>query len=176
MRIVVPRLLTDKLSQELKSARRREIGGVLVAEHLGDDQFRLADLSVQRDGGASHHFIRDPAQHRAFLADFFDRSGHDYTRYNYLGEWHSHPNVTALPSATDINSMQEIVNDSAVGTPFAVLLIARRRAWWGLELSATVFHPSDRPRAATLLADQHERHLAEFREVMPRARRRLIAV
>ncbi|MBD9477390.1 Mov34/MPN/PAD-1 family protein [Pseudoxanthomonas sp. PXM02] len=150
MKIFVPEALCEQLSRELKLAGRREIGGVLVAEYLGDGTFNLMDASVQRHGGTQMTFERDPEQHRQFLADFYQRTGHDYARFNYLGEWHSHPTVAALPSYRDISSMQEIVSDPAVNAPFAVLMIARRRFWRGLELSATVFRPAELPCPALL--------------------------
>lgn len=176
MNILVPGAVTNTLHRELKAAGRREIGGVLVGEHLGGDRFRVVDISVQHRQGDSHHFIRDPNEHRGFLAAFFDRSGHDYTRYNYLGEWHSHPNVTALPSGPDIASMHEIVTDPAVGAAFAVLLIARWRPWWGLELSASVFLPQEAPKVATLAPDLQGVRGYAFREVKPRPRRRLVRI
>ena len=176
MNILVPGAVTDRLHRELRAAGRREIGGVLVGEHVEGDQFRLADLSVQHRHGDSHRFVRDPEEHRAFLAAFFDRTGHDYTRYNYLGEWHSHPNVVALPSTQDVSSMREIVADPAVGAAFAVLLIARSRPWRGLELSASVFVPHEAPKIASLSPDPLSARGRAFREVQARPRRRLIRI
>jgi proteasome lid subunit RPN8/RPN11 len=39
-------------------------------------------------------------------------TGHDFSRYNYLGEWHSHPRFGLYPSADDVsakNTVMEIV-------------------------------------------------------------------
>ncbi len=152
MRVRIPNSIVDRLMRELKAARRREIGGILVAERLAGDEFMIADISVQRRGGSTHYFERDPSEHRAFLESFFEKTGHDYTRFNYFGEWHSHPNVDALPSITDVKTMQEIVSDPAVNTSFAVLLIARKRLFHGLELSATEFRSDSPPAPAELLA------------------------
>ena len=173
MRIRVPAFVIEKLGRELKAARGQEIGGVLVAERLGGDEFLIADLSVQCSGGSRLYFERDPAEHRAFLANFFQRTGHDYGRFNYFGEWHSHPNVDAVPSVKDVLSMQEIVMDPAVNTPFAVLLIARKRLFRGLDLSATEFRPDRYPSSATLLAGDGSTNSMGFQEVRPRGRRRL---
>jgi hypothetical protein len=49
------------------------------------------DISFQKRGGTFAHFVRDPTHHKAFLTDFFASTGKDYKRFNYLGEWHSHP-------------------------------------------------------------------------------------
>lgn len=163
MKLFIPSSICQTLSRELKAAGRREIGGVMVAEYLGAGMFTLLDVSVQRQGGTSITFERDPAQHRQFLGEFGRKTGHDYARFNYLGEWHSHPTVPALPSAQDIRSMQEIVADPAVNTPFAVLLIARQRLWRGLELSATLFRPTEPPRPVELVPAQGTPRPAKFK-------------
>lgn len=171
MKIRVPAFVIATLERELKAARGREIGGVVAAERLGGDEFLIADLSVQRSGGTSLYFERDPAEHRAFLARFFQRTNYDYSRFNYLGEWHSHPNAVALPSRKDILSMQEIVSDPAVNAPFAGLLIARKRLLRDLELSATEFRSDGSASPATLLAADGGTEACGFREVRwPRRR------
>jgi proteasome lid subunit RPN8/RPN11 len=73
-----------------------------MGEHVRDDIFRVVDISVQRSGGSQSCFIRNPTDHQAQLQDFFARTSEDYSRFNYLGEWHSHPSFTAAPSITDI--------------------------------------------------------------------------
>jgi [CysO sulfur-carrier protein]-S-L-cysteine hydrolase len=83
--------------------------------------------------------VREPEHHREFLADFFARTGHDYLRYNYLGEWHSHPRFQPIPSPEDRATMLELVKNPLVGANFAVLIIVRLRRWSRLELSATLF-------------------------------------
>lgn len=173
MRIRVPALVIEKLGRELRAARGREIGGVLVAERLGGDEFLITDLSVQRSGGSSLSFERDPVEHQAFLADFFHRTGYNYERFNYFGEWHSHPSVEALPSLKDILSMQEIVMDPAVNASFAVLLIARKRRFRSLDLSATEFRPDRLPSPAALLAGDGNATSRGFQEVTPHDRHRL---
>jgi proteasome lid subunit RPN8/RPN11 len=132
----------SKLKRELMRAGSHEIGGVLGGEHVGPDEFDLVDFSVQRSGGNRSCFVRRPRQHRRFLRRFFDRTGHSYERFNYLGEWHSHPSFEARPSAVDIVQMMNIVNDPDQSAMFAVLLIVRLDAPGELELSATFFRRS----------------------------------
>ena len=140
MRLIIPKAVSERLVRELRKARRREIGGLLFGEHLGGEDFRVADISVQRGGGSAVHFIRDPSQHRSQLNGFFEKTGRDYTRFNYLGAWHSHPSFTPLPSSEDIATMHEILASPDVGVNFLVLIIARldRRS---LQLSGTGFAP-----------------------------------
>src|SRR5438552_2278187 len=117
MRLLIPTIIINRLKYEL-CGRLREIGSVLVGEHVSGDVFRVADISVQRQGGALAHFVRDPVHHKEFLSEFFSRTGHDYLRFNYIGEWHSHPSFQPLPSQSDLETMYEIVNDPEVGANF----------------------------------------------------------
>lgn len=144
MKIILPLEVVDRLRAELRRAGNREIGGVLVGEHLEGDTFRVADLSVQRSGGSASHFVRDVAHNRAFLDEFFARTGNDYARFNYLGEWHSHPSFAPVPSGPDVHTMRQIVEDPRVGVNFAVLVIVSL-AKCSLQLSATAFQANVSP-------------------------------
>jgi integrative and conjugative element protein (TIGR02256 family) len=117
-----------------------------MGEHIGGETFRLAEYSLQTSAGSEQHFVRDPAQNQAQLEAFFSRTGQDYGRFNYLGEWHSHPLFDALPSATDLKAMQSIVEDEAVGANFLILLVVKRNSRRRLDMSATVFVPHAAPR------------------------------
>jgi hypothetical protein len=89
----------------------------------------------------------------AFLADFFAKTGNDYKRFNYIGEWHSHPAFEPLPSGPDLATMYDIVEDPDVGINFAVLIIARLKSWSMLELSATLFRQGVVPEAVSVQID-----------------------
>lgn len=138
MKLLLPSKIVERLGRELRG-RMREIGGVMVGEHVANDTFRIVDLSVQLSGGTAAHFVRDPDKAKAFLDEFFQRTGHDYQRFNYIGEWHSHPRFVPVPSGEDCSTMLELVHDPDVGVNFAVLIIARQRLFGGMELSATLF-------------------------------------
>ncbi len=140
---------------------------MLVGEHLERETFRIAGISVQRDGGSAAHFERDPVQAKEFLDAFFSETGRDYTRFNYLGEWHSHPTFTALPSPTDRDTMYSIVGDAAVDTSFAVLIICRMHPWWGLQLSAEGFRPGVMPDPVDLEGEAGDRQARQFAQLRP---------
>lgn len=145
MKLLLPLKILQRLRRELRDAGRREIGGLLMGEHVEGTTFRIVDMSVQRRGGSAGHFVRDPVAHDDFLRDFFERTGHAYERYNYLGEWHSHPSFEVLPSVVDIRAMERIIADPTCGVNFLVLLIVRLERWRTIELSATAFRAGDRP-------------------------------
>lgn len=145
VQLLLPAPILQRLQRELRKARRREIGGLLMGEHVQEDVFRLVDLTVQRSGGTAACFIRHPHEHQAELDAFFERTGADYKRFNYLGEWHSHPSFPPIPSQTDVNTMQSIVTDASVGVNFLILLIVKRDTRQTMQMSATVFRPQARP-------------------------------
>ncbi|WP_434654953.1 Mov34/MPN/PAD-1 family protein [Chromobacterium violaceum] len=113
-----------KLKRALLAAGSNEIGGVLAAEQVGDGRFLVVDLSVQRNGTSSH-FERDPVQHREFIRRFHERMGHRPERFNYLGEWHSHPTFPATPSDVDFRQMQVLVEDEEQQSTFLVLMVVK---------------------------------------------------
>lgn len=113
-----------KLKKELRLAGANEIGGVMAGEHLGDGKFLVKDLSVQRNGTVGS-FVRDPVQHRKFMRRFHLLTGHNTERFNYLGEWHSHPSFVALPSSPDLRTMQAEIEDRDQTSSFLVLLVIK---------------------------------------------------
>src|SRR5687767_7026356 len=114
-----------KLRKALRSAGRREIGGMLFAEQLAPGQFRVIDISLDRHSGSHTEFRRDPSTHEEALDAFFDRTNRDFSRFNYLGEWHSHPSFSVRPSSEDVATMTELVTDEQSAIAFAALLIVR---------------------------------------------------
>jgi integrative and conjugative element protein (TIGR02256 family) len=159
MELLLTTQVTRRLLHELRRAGNREIGGLLMGEHVGAEAFRVIDFSVQRSGGTPACFIRNPSEHQRELEAFFARTGGDYTRYNYLGEWHSHPSFDPTPSTTDIRSMQSIADDPAVGVNFVVLLIVKLSGKRQMITSAIAFLPQAVPVPVTITEDQVNFHI-----------------
>jgi hypothetical protein len=152
MKLLLPQRVIKRLKRKLRG-RINEVGGVMVGEHVAADTFRIVDISFQKRGGTIAHFVRDPAHHKAFLVEFFKKTGHDYKRFNYIGEWHSHPAFDPLPSGEDFVTMYDMVEDPDVGVNFAVLIIARLKGWRALELSATLFRAGVVPEPVQVSVD-----------------------
>jgi integrative and conjugative element protein (TIGR02256 family) len=153
MQLLLPNPLIRRLLRELRRAGNREIGGLLMGEQVRDEVFLIVDISVQRSGGDHACFIRHPKDHEKALKKFFARTGNDYTRFNYLGEWHSHPSFEPIPSDTDVRTMQSMVADPTVGANFLVLLIAKQDHAKRLQATATVFSANSRPLLVPLQID-----------------------
>ena len=149
VKIELPKSQIARMKALLKKAGRREIGGVLMAEQIENGIFRIVDFSVDEVSGTQAHFVRSTEHHQAALQDFFAKTGNDYERFNYLGEWHSHPSFPVRPSTEDRFSMQSLVEGER-GIPFAALLIVKRSAIWRFECSAMLFQQGQSPSHATL--------------------------
>jgi [CysO sulfur-carrier protein]-S-L-cysteine hydrolase len=122
--LVLPGAILGRMKVGLQRAENREIGGILMARQIVPGCFEIVDFSVDELTGGRSHFVRDPVFHNAFLDQFFEKTGHDYENYNYIGEWHSHPRLPILPSLTDLESMQDLVCGE-LNIPFAFLLVVR---------------------------------------------------
>ncbi len=145
MELLIPASILQQLRSELRNAGRREIGGVLFGEHIGQAVFRIVELSVQRSGGTESTFVRDPELHREQFEAFFERTGEDHNRFNYLGEWHSHPSFGVTPSSEDEKTINKLLQDELVQSSFVVLMIVRSDHDV-LALSATAYtRTSERP-------------------------------
>ena len=116
---------TTRLVAALESAGRGEIGGQLFGEQIAPSDFIATDIVIQKRMGSVARFFVDLVLAAREAAQFFDRTGHRYTRYNYIGEWHSHPSFAVKPSSTDISTMQTLVCDPDFKGSFAVLMIVR---------------------------------------------------
>ncbi|WP_211252321.1 Mov34/MPN/PAD-1 family protein [Deinococcus marmoris] len=150
---MLPASLAQQLVTALRRAGSREIGGVLMGEHVGENLFRIVECTVQTQGGTASRFVRQAESHTVALDRFAEQHGHDPRRFNYLGEWHSHPCHPLVPSPTDIGTMEGIVNDLWIGANFAVLLLVRLGRAGALEAAARIYLPGAPAREATLILE-----------------------
>lgn len=139
MRIALAPEIEKRFRTALRKGDRREIGGMLFAEQLSPGAFRIMDFSLDSHSGSHAAFRRDPRAHRRTLDEFLRRTGQDFERFNYLGEWHSHPSFSVHPSLEDVDTMTDIVEDTNSVITFAVLLIVRLRLHLWIDHSLTVF-------------------------------------
>lgn len=136
--ISLPSNQRARLRKCLRRAGRREIGGILMGEQVAPDHFRIVDFSVDDKTGTAAHFVRSPEHHAEALEGFFRRTGSNFKRFNYLGEWHSHPSFPVRPSQEDISSMQSLVNGER-DIDFSALMIVRLRCFFLVEAAAYMF-------------------------------------
>ena len=144
MKIFLPNQIERRLILALEKAGAKEIGGVLMGEHIGEAEFRIVDLTIQKKRGTFAFFVRLVSDAVVSLQRFFKQTGYNYRKFNYLGEWHSHPSFPPTPSPKDVQSMLEIVTDTNIGANFVILLIIRSKDAQEIEATATTFLPDNR--------------------------------
>jgi len=125
VKLIINPDIKRKIIKACAKADIRECGGVLFGEHVGENLFRIAEVSTNTKTGIFAHFIRDIVSTIKQLRRFFSKYKHKYTKYNYMGEWHSHPQFALKPSNKDEESIMDIVGDDHVGANFIILMIVR---------------------------------------------------
>ena len=156
MRLRIAQKTIDNWADALKQARNREIGGILFGEHVDDDDFRILEATTQKTMGSSTAFHRDSEEAKRELGRLFQKYGDDPERFNYLGEWHSHPNAPALPSSIDELTMQKLLNDPKSEVHFLVLLINRLNNSQ-IELSATSYLTSGERVSCNIVVEKGDK-------------------
>lgn len=124
-----------------------------MAEHTGPDTFRLEDITIQTHSGTLATFVRAVLGLLVPLRRFFELTGRDYERFNYLGEWHSHPSFAPTPSRRDHDTMIEMVQDPDLGAQFLALFIVKLTHERRLECSVTVYQPGMSPQSGSVVMD-----------------------
>lgn len=150
--ISIPVEVQEILCDALRRAGTNECGGVLMGEHVGHNQFTVRTLTVQR-GGTFASFVRGTRAALRAVKEFLLRSNHEYTRFNYLGEWHSHPSFSVQPSSTDHRTMLRIVTNPSVGANFVILLIFKLTSLDVLVGSVHTYLPDGSILASELLLE-----------------------
>jgi len=148
----LPPEISSALQAALNKAGRLEIGGILMAEHIGINEFTVRKITIHHHGVYAY-FIRRIDDALGKLRSFFQKTEHNYSRFNYLGEWHSHPSFAPYPSRTDDISMLEIVQDDTVGANFAVLLIVKLNPGNQLIANAYTYFPDGQCSVANVKVD-----------------------
>jgi len=149
MKLRLPSEQVRLLRTALERASRNEIGGQMYGEQLAPSDFRVMDLTIQRRPGTFARFVVDLVQAARDALRFFERTEHRYTRFNYIGEWHSHPSFAVHPSSTDAASMQAMVRDSGFRGNFAVLMIVRLDEA-NVMCGGWLFDPRGQPQPVTI--------------------------
>ncbi len=153
MQLLITPEISLQLVQALGQAGQREIGGILMGKHVGLNTFRVEEITIQRKGGTFAAFIRIVEEILAPLLAFFEANKHDYTRFNYLGEWHSHHSFALAPSGRDHTTMYDLVMDLQLGAHFVLLLLVKPNHHGQLEGSITVYQPNKPPFAGSIIQE-----------------------
>ena len=84
-------------------------------------------------------FVVGGTQARKDILSLHRRYGGEAKRFNYLGEWHSHPNAPAVPSLCDEMTMTDLLAEQAGAVNFLVLVVVRVSHMGVLEIGAVAY-------------------------------------
>ena len=140
MRLRIPSDVINRWRKELSRAGAIEIGGVLFGEQLAEGDFRVVEVRRQRFGGGTcTSFHRRGAGARKQILALHKQFGSDPERFNYLGEWHTHPNSPVCPSIQDEVTMFQLLADQGEAVNFLVLIILKLDEVEQLQIGAKTF-------------------------------------
>jgi Prokaryotic homologs of the JAB domain len=140
LRLRIPRILIERWQSDLASAGRKEIGGVLFGEQIAEGDFRIVEATRQRFfGGTPTSFKRRGGAARNDILDLHTKFGGNPERFNYLGEWHSHPNAPAVPSIQDEVTMYQLLADQGAAVNFLALIIVKLDAQERLHIGTRTY-------------------------------------
>lgn len=148
----VPEHLLEAMVREANAHAPNETGGVLLgfwatetgAPLLGADAVVTA---VVGPGPLAHHsryaFSPDHDFHEREIARLYENSGR---RWQYLGDWHSHPDGTPTLSAKDLATMGRIAGEPTARAPLPVMLVLVGGSPWRPYAWAGSLQTAGRPR------------------------------
>ncbi len=119
MSVIYEKSVLDVFASEIVNFGNLETGGVLLG------WFEEGKICVSKATGAGSNATHEHIYFRADK-DYIDmiidmEHANSNGKVNYIGEWHTHPQVNPQPSSVDLNSLDEIVESS--GEPNLLLII-----------------------------------------------------
>lgn len=110
----------DAMVQQRELAGRRETGGILIGLYLKDRS--IASIEETRGTRTSRGWFARFRRGIGSLQQYLDEQWDSHRRY-YVGEWHSHPAGSPIPSAQDDRQMQKIAADDRYQCPEPIMVI-----------------------------------------------------
>lgn len=99
----------------------KEFGGILMGYYSDDLRTcNVTDIILPNNYKSSqYNFERGDDGLYEIMEMFYNKN----PKQIYIGEWHTHPDMLPIPSATDKNALNEIINNSQVNINNPILLI-----------------------------------------------------
>ena len=102
------------------SHSQNETGGIMIGYYSDDLSFAKVTKLTSPPAGSicrAFSFIREGKSLARILDKYWEKKQY------YLGEWHFHPNASARPSRTDLNTMQKLAGTESIHCPEPILFI-----------------------------------------------------
>lgn len=131
--VISPDVANTLLSYRQISASSHESAGVLIGE-VRDVHIILKDLSKPSKWDIRSRFMvnRISRHHQKAVYDAFKKSEGEW---QYLGEWHTHPEDLPKPSMTDYTSWHKNLKSEL---PLILIIVGRTHFWVGKKIKDNI--------------------------------------
>lgn len=117
MKILINRTNIQLLNELFKNYNGYEIGGVLLGKAINEDIIITNIIyNIDKNKLKSDIYIRNISDLKHIMTDIIVKSNYDV---DYIGEWHTHINLSTMYSNIDKKTMNELNEDF----PELILLI-----------------------------------------------------
>lgn len=118
--IIIPEDVICELSKYYTD-NTKEVGGILLGRFAGKMVYEITEIAcVNSQYNTRIHYQRDVKKAQSIINKRWDETKGEI---NYLGEWHTHPNMHASPSTTDMKSLSAIMKQVGQVLPVVMLII-----------------------------------------------------
>lgn len=123
IKIIVNKEIVDSIINYYNSSRKYETGGILLGKFNKTNKvMEIKEVYELKTSFFSKILYKRNAKRAQKI---IDRRWHETNGLiNYLGEWHTHPNMLPIPSNTDIKSLRDISEKVKEVLPGTILIIA----------------------------------------------------
>ena len=113
----------SKMSSFARQNYLRETGSILVGYYSNDGKYAFI-LDVSPIAKDSKAFPCAYTRGTKGVQQYYQRLQHNTKgRYHFVGEWHTHPNSSVIPSNCDLQTMFDIAEGRLIGCETPLLLI-----------------------------------------------------
>lgn len=121
--IIIPEDIICELNRYY-IGNEKEVGGILLGRFAGGIIYEVTETACINSLHSTRiHYRRDAKKAQSIINKRWRETNGEI---NYLGEWHTHPNMFATPSATDMESLSAIMDKVGNVLPVVMLLILGR--------------------------------------------------
>jgi proteasome lid subunit RPN8/RPN11 len=113
LEIIIPKKISLILIKQISKHSPLETKGALFAEDLGNDTFKIDGVYLEpKPGTTTFVKLYINQEYVSFQKNYHKFRKNNFSKYNYIGDWHSHPLFECLPSSYDVSEVEEDIKKS----------------------------------------------------------------
>ncbi len=123
IQIEIPNKLLKSMSSYEQSSNEDEKGGILLGKYDSANHcYCITEftLPTKNDESGPLYFVRNKEAAQKVINSRWNESK---GIINYLGEWHTHPQVRPVPSTVDLKLIRQIIREQSAVWPEVLMLI-----------------------------------------------------